>query len=127
MDELDEGGGLDVRRTSCTSRSGLTALAAAAGPAGEYHQQRAQPLAAARNDVFSDLIDQRDHALEAAADGRIHRFEVGPHQLANGLQRSRGPGGGLRGAGWCGFQGPEGSIQLAVSPRKTRFDRAGHP
>ena len=65
MDELDEGGGVDVARAPV-----------AAGPRGEQHDQRAQALAAARNDVFGDLIDEAHRAFHAGADDGVHRAKV---------------------------------------------------
>ena len=57
---------------------------AAAGPRGEQHGERAQPLAAVVDDVVCDLIDERDVAAEAADDRAVH---VGP------ILADRGPQG----------------------------------
>ena len=66
MDELDEGGGLDV---------GIALVLAGSGR--KQHQKRTQPLAAPGDDVLGDLIDQRHLALQARADDRIDRAQVG--------------------------------------------------
>ena len=76
VDELDEGRGLQV-------------LAAAVGlPARgrmgrQQHDQGPQALAAARNDVFGDLVDQRNGTFQAGADDRIDIGHVRAHQGAN--------------------------------------------
>ncbi len=43
-----------------------------AGPARQNHQQGSQALAAAADNVFGHLVDQRDAAVETAADGLIY-------------------------------------------------------
>ena len=75
--ELDEGRGFDV----------LVVLDAA-GAAGEHAQQGAQAFAAATDDVFGHLVDQRHGALEPGADHGVHRGQVGAHQGADLLERT---------------------------------------
>ena len=60
-----------------------------AGASGQHHQQRAQALAAAGDDVLGHLVDQRHELLRPAADGVVDRRKVGPHQRTDGLQSGR--------------------------------------
>jgi hypothetical protein len=62
----------------------MNSMKAAAGPRREQHDQRAQALAAARNDVFSDLIDKAHRAFHAGADDRIHRAKVCADEVLHG-------------------------------------------
>ena len=47
----------------------------------QQHQRRTQPFAAAVDDVFTDLIDQRHFGMQACADHRIHRRHIRREQL----------------------------------------------
>ena len=68
VDEFDERRRLDVRGP------------VAAGAPREHHQQRPQPLAAARDDVLCDLVYERYCALEALADGIVNGGQIGLDQ-----------------------------------------------
>ena len=70
VDELDERRRVDV-----------AAAAVAAGTRREQHDQRPQPLATAGDDVFGDLVDQPDRALEADPDHRIDGAEIGTDEV----------------------------------------------
>ncbi len=65
MDELNDGGGVDVLSAAVTAGSGR-----------KQHGDRPQPLAAAVDDVTRQLIDQRHVRMELAADQRIDGMEV---------------------------------------------------
>src|SRR5260370_16480086 len=65
MNEFDEGGRLDDRISLMT-----------AGSPDQDHQQRAQALAAAGDDVVRDLVHQRNRAFQTRADDAIDGFEV---------------------------------------------------
>ena len=72
MDELDDGGGVDV-----------LLILVAAGAGGQQHQQRPQTLAAGVNDVGGDLVDQRHRAVQPTLDDPIDGLKIGGDQLAN--------------------------------------------
>ncbi len=78
MNELDEGGRLDV---------GLALLAA--GAPCQHHEQGAQALAAAGNDVLGNLVYQRDGAFQACANDPVDGGEVSPNERANIIQSHR--------------------------------------
>jgi hypothetical protein len=71
------GGGLDAAR------------AGVAGAAGEHHQQRAQALAAAANDVLGDLVHQRYAHCESRCGWPRPRPSIGANQGADSLERLR--------------------------------------
>ena len=77
-----------------------------AGAAGQHAEQGTQALAAAADDVFGHLVDQRHGALEAGADHGVDGGQVGPPRAREfpraasaGLRRhaGAGAGGGQRG------------------------------
>src|ERR1700756_2824295 len=78
MDEFDEGGCLDNRKSSVT-----------ASPSRQNHQERAQPLAATGDDVIRDLIYQRDGAFQASTDYAVDGLEVCPDQPADFFEGHR--------------------------------------
>jgi len=65
VDELDDGGRLDV-----------VVARVAAGTGGQQHAQRAQPLATAADDVLGNLVDQHHVAREALDDDLVHPAQV---------------------------------------------------
>ena len=79
-----------------TAASMCLSLLDAAGAPGEHAQQGTQALAAAADDVFGHLVDQRHGALEAGADHGVHGRQVGPHQRADLLERHQGGVAGAR-------------------------------
>jgi len=81
VDEFDEGRGVDVARSAIT-----------AGARREQHDQRPQPLAAARDNVLGNLIDECDGAFHAGPDHRIDGAEVGMNQSFDSGQGSHGRG-----------------------------------
>jgi hypothetical protein len=106
MDEFDEGGGLDAG-----------AAGRLAGATGQYHQQGPQAFATAGNDVFGDVVDQRDNAFQAPTDGFIDRGQV----VAD-------PGCGARPVPAAGMDGAVGLRTLfncLFLRKKTPFDRPG--
>ena len=80
MQELDDGGELDVIRA---------VVAAAVG--GQEHEQRPQPLAAGLHDVLADLFDHGDVRGEPGWDQPIGGGEIVRYQVIHGSQ------GGQRG------------------------------
>ena len=72
MDELDNGGRIDVLLARMP-----------AGPSREQHQQRAQALAARIDDVSSDLVDQSYFAVQSLFDDPIDGLEVSGYQSTN--------------------------------------------
>ena len=65
MDELNEGRSLY-----------MSTPFVATGSPGEYDQHGPKALPAAGNDVFRDLIHQRDRTFQARADHVVHRRKV---------------------------------------------------
>jgi superfamily II DNA or RNA helicase len=95
----------------------------AAGAAGQHDQQWPQAFAATLDDMLGHLVDQRHNALKSRPNGVIHVLEIGLDQGPNRLQCARRATLN-RVAGRCAvFHGSGYAIQLAVSPRKIRFDR----
>ena len=90
VNELDEGGRFDVF-------VGFDA----AGATREHAEQGAQAFAAAADDVFGNLVDERHGALQAGADHGVHGGKIGANQGANILERhglgGLGTGRGARG------------------------------
>jgi hypothetical protein len=79
MDELDDGGQLVVIRPD---RAG--------GPPGQRHQHRAQALAAGRDDVVRDLVDQHHVRGQPAPDQGVDGGHV---RRGEGLDLGQGQGG----------------------------------
>ena len=50
------------------------------------HQQRPQALAAARDDVLGDLVDERHRALQACTHDRVDGLEIALNQGADGIE-----------------------------------------
>ena len=59
----------------------------AEGTGGQHHQCRAQPFAAAVDDVFADLIDQQHFRMQAGANHLIHCGHVRCEQLPEFFQK----------------------------------------
>jgi len=89
VDELDDRRGLDV-----------AVAAVAAGPGGEQHRQRPQPLAARADDVVGDLVDQCDVARQALDDDPVEASQFVRHRFPDVLELHSGhdhPGSTLHG------------------------------
>ncbi len=65
------------------------------GLAGQHHQHRPQALAAGRNDVLGDLVDQDHVRSQAGADQRVDRGHVGGGQGLDAGQAGMGRGNGV--------------------------------
>jgi hypothetical protein len=65
MDEFNERRGFDMRLRGLPT-----------GPSGEHDQERPQALAASRDDVRRDLVNEGYTALQASADHGVNVFEV---------------------------------------------------
>ncbi len=81
MDELDDRGQLVVFRTGLADRA-----------ASQHHQHRAQALAAGRDDVVGDLVDQHDIRGQSATNQRIDGVHVGRSERLDLGQAQRGAG-----------------------------------
>ncbi len=72
VDELDDGGGVD-----------MPVAGMAAGAGGQKHQQGAQPLAACINNVGRDLVDQRYLAVQTLLDDPVDGLKISSYQPTN--------------------------------------------
>src|SRR4029077_12670109 len=75
VDELDKRRGLDVR-----------GALRGAGARTQAHEERPQPLAAAGNDVFGDLVHEGHGAFQTRSDGRVDGAQVVAYGRANLFQ-----------------------------------------
>ncbi len=75
MDEFDD-----------RSSFGVSLPGVSAGPGCDHNDQRPQPLAAAADDVFGDLIHEDDVAREALSDDVVDLAEVVAHQCFDGFE-----------------------------------------
>jgi hypothetical protein len=78
---------------------------------GQQMQHRSQPLAAAADDVFGDLVDQHHVRGEARADQVVDRGHVGGDEGLHAGETGGGAGGG--GGVWAQGRGrPDGEPQV---------------